>query len=123
MRDDRARGGGGHCSVRSYLVCAFSAGSGQAQQAPPRPNIVVFLTDDQGYGDLSSFGHPTIKTPNIDRMAPKGPTHIVLRGAVVHAVASAIAHRPLLLPIGSLQPTGPGSPVGCRRTRSRWATR
>ena len=42
------------------------------QQAPPRPNIVVFLTDDQGYADLSSFGHPTINTPNIDRMAREG---------------------------------------------------
>src|SRR6476646_5762467 len=42
-----------------------------AAQAP-RPNFIVFLTDDQGYGDLSSFGHPTIRTPNIDRMAAEG---------------------------------------------------
>ena len=48
------------------------AGSGHDQQAPSRPNIVVFLTDDQGYADLSSFGHPTINTPSIDRMADLG---------------------------------------------------
>ena len=36
------------------------------------PNVVVVFTDDQGYGDLSCFGHPTIHTPNIDRMASEG---------------------------------------------------
>ena len=30
------------------------------------------FTDDQGYGDLSCFGHPTIHTPNVDRMAAEG---------------------------------------------------
>lgn len=33
-----------------------------------RPNIIVVMTDDQGYGDLSSSGHPYIKTPHIDRL-------------------------------------------------------
>ena len=36
---------------------------------PESPNIVVIFCDDLGYGDLSCFGHPTIKTPNLDRMA------------------------------------------------------
>ena len=36
------------------------------------PNIVIFLTDDQGYGDLSVAGHPTIRTPNIDALALGG---------------------------------------------------
>ena len=34
-----------------------------------QPNIVFILTDDQGYGDLSCHGQPTLKTPNIDRLA------------------------------------------------------
>lgn len=33
-----------------------------------RPNIIIVMTDDQGYGDLSSSGHPYIKTPHIDRL-------------------------------------------------------
>jgi arylsulfatase A-like enzyme len=36
------------------------------------PNIVVIYADDLGYGDLGCFGHPTIRTPNLDRMANEG---------------------------------------------------
>ena len=39
---------------------------------PARPNIIVIFMDDLGYGDLSSYGHPTIHTPNLDNMARVG---------------------------------------------------
>ncbi|HEX7900767.1 MAG TPA: sulfatase [Planctomycetota bacterium] len=37
-----------------------------------KPNIVVVFCDDLGYGDLGCFGHPTIRTPNLDRLAAEG---------------------------------------------------
>ena len=36
------------------------------------PNVIIIFTDDQGYGDLSSYGSKTIKTPHIDGLAKKG---------------------------------------------------
>ena len=37
-----------------------------------RPNFVVILCDDLGYGDLACYGHPHIKTPHLDKLAKQG---------------------------------------------------
>ena len=39
---------------------------------PKSPNIIVIMTDDQGYGDLSCMGSTDVRTPNIDRLAASG---------------------------------------------------
>ncbi|MBN7812424.1 sulfatase [Algoriphagus sp. H41] len=55
------------------ILLFFSASlSVHAQSKPSQPNFIIIFTDDQGYGDLGTFGHPTIKTPHIDRMAAEG---------------------------------------------------
>ena len=38
----------------------------------PRPNVVLILTDDQGYGDLGVYGNPAVHTPHLDALARQG---------------------------------------------------
>ena len=40
--------------------------------APRRPNVIVVMTDDQGYGDLGCNGNTVIQTPNIDKLRDQG---------------------------------------------------
>ncbi|MDR2498263.1 MAG: sulfatase [Tannerellaceae bacterium] len=48
------------------------SGMAMGQNVQKQPNLVVIFCDDLGYGDIGCFGNPTIKTPNIDRMASEG---------------------------------------------------
>ena len=50
----------------TVLAAVLAAGSVAA--ADRRPNVVLIITDDQGYGDLSCHGNPVLKTPNLDRL-------------------------------------------------------
>ncbi|HCK54263.1 MAG TPA: arylsulfatase, partial [Planctomycetaceae bacterium] len=54
------------------LVAILLIGVTQAQAADTRPNVLVVLCDDLGYGDLACYGSPTVKTPHIDRFATGG---------------------------------------------------
>ncbi|MCM8530279.1 MAG: sulfatase, partial [Lentisphaeraceae bacterium] len=54
----------------SFLVSIFYFIS--IGQSTEKPNVVIILTDDQGYNDLSCYGSKTIKTPHIDKMASEG---------------------------------------------------
>ncbi|QDU59235.1 Arylsulfatase [Planctomycetes bacterium Pan216] len=53
------------------LLCCLGQGD-PALSTIDRPNIVLIVADDLGFGDLSCYGHPSIKTPHIDGMAAQG---------------------------------------------------
>ncbi|GAB5558991.1 MAG: hypothetical protein SynsKO_06380 [Synoicihabitans sp.] len=59
---------------RSFWRVIFCVGAALAATAsvPDRPNFIIILTDDQGYGDLSCYGASHVDTPRIDRMAAEG---------------------------------------------------
>jgi arylsulfatase A len=50
-------------SIRTYA---------ESSAAGNRPNIIIILADDLGWGDLACYGHPSIRTPNLDRLAGEG---------------------------------------------------
>ncbi|MEA1878375.1 MAG: sulfatase-like hydrolase/transferase [Bacteroidota bacterium] len=57
------------------LVLISQAGTSQTNQAnqeSPKPNIIIILADDMGYGDLGCTGSVRIKTPNLDNLAANG---------------------------------------------------
>ena len=55
---------------KSILLLASACSSVVLAQKPT--NVIIVLTDDQGYQDLGCFGSPLINTPNIDRMSSEG---------------------------------------------------
>lgn len=56
------------CCITFIFCVNHSASIAQDQ----RPNIVILFADDMGYGDLGCYGHPSIRTPNIDALAGQG---------------------------------------------------
>jgi len=53
----------------ALLAIALAATKIYAAAPLERPNVVLIMTDDQGYGDLSCHGNPKLKTPHLDRLA------------------------------------------------------
>lgn len=94
---------------------AFGLQPGVSQPAL-RPNVVVVLVDDMGYGDLGSYGSPSIRTPHLDAMAREG----FRAGAAYASSPSCSPTRAAFMTgryahqVGIRAPLGPRSPAGLR---------
>jgi Sulfatase len=62
-----------NCTSLVRLFLAFlSFGFSFAPPSQRAPNFIIIVADDLGYGDLGVYGHPAIRTPNLERMASEG---------------------------------------------------
>ncbi len=64
----------GIIAVSGILSLGFAGQKTTAseKEKQARPNFIIIFADDLGYGDIGVFGNPTIRTPNLDRMAYEG---------------------------------------------------
>lgn len=98
----------------SWLLVAVCQVSSAVLAADALPNVIIVYADDQGYQDLGCFGSPSIKTPNIDRLASQGMKFTDYYSAYCVCSASRAAlmtgcYQPRLSIPGVL---GPNSKVG-----------
>jgi len=78
------------------------------------PNFIVLFADDMGYSDLGCYGHPTIRTPNLDRMAEEGMRFTSFYAAAPVCTPSRVGLLTGRYPIRAGQPnnTGPNTVGG-----------
>jgi arylsulfatase A-like enzyme len=90
----------------ALIVFVAAFGAPAALLAQDRPNIVVILADDLGYGDTSGYGATALKTPSIDRLAKEG-----LRFTDAHASAATCTPSRYALLTGEYAWRRPGTGI------------
>ena len=72
--------------LASLAACNFATAKNvqkNKSQNPEKPNVIVILADDLGYGDLQCYGAKNVETPNVNRLAAEG-----IRFTNAHATAA-----------------------------------
>jgi arylsulfatase A-like enzyme len=106
--------------VGSTIGAAAAAASLPAltAQTLPRPNILFILADDMGWGDLSCYGRPDYKTPNLDRLAAQGLRFTSAYSAAPVCTPTRVGFHtgryPARLPVGLEEPIFERSALGER---------
>ena len=110
-------------AVMVALILLLGSCSGLMPIHRGAPNLVILLADDLGYGDLGCYGHPTIRTPNLDRMATEG-VKFTQYYAWCYCTPSRAALLTGRLPVepASIGYSVPGPPAESSRASSPWAT-
>ncbi len=108
-RDFLRRAGVGMTGLMLPGLLRSVAGASDSPEST-RPNFVIMIADDQGWNDAGCYGHPHIRTPNIDRLAAEGlkftsafltcsscsPTRCsIMTGRYPHSTGAMELHQPL----------------------------
>ena len=104
-----------HCLVATALLQAGAPSiEGGATPAAASPNLLIVLTDDQGYGDVGCYGADDLETPNLDRLAREGVrfTDFYVAQPVCSASRAALLTGCYPNRIGIRGALAPGSDVG-----------
>ena len=92
-------------------LVAFAVPGLAAKPKASKPNVVIFVADDLGIGDVGCFGNNTMKTPNIDKIADEGvkfTQHIAAAAVCTPSRAAFLTGRyPIRLGIKILIPVHP----------------
>ena len=95
------------CMLIMTLAVVASAGlSRGAEGSNPRPNVVIILADDLGFGDTGCYGATKIPTPNIDRLGREG-----LRFTDAHATSATCTPSRYALLTGEYPWRRPGTGI------------
>ena len=99
------------------LLLVWLAAWPAAGQQPPsatRPNVLLIITDDLGYGDIGSYGAPDVKTPNLDRLAKEGVrlTDFYANGATCTPTRAALISGRYQQRFALERPLGTGADTG-----------
>ena len=94
-------------ALLSPLACTAAMGAKKAKaNNQQKPNVIIILADDLGYGDLGCYGAKNVETPNVDKLAKQG-----IRFTDAHAIASTSTPSRYSLLTGEYAWRKPGTDV------------
>ena len=94
-------------ALMSPLVCTAAMGAKKTKaNNQQKPNVIIILADDLGYGDLGCYGAKNVETPNVDKLAKQG-----IRFTDAHAIASTSTPSRYSLLTGEYAWRKPGTDV------------